>query len=205
MKFTVLLLAVLLPSPLLAQGLGDTAARERQKREEKKAAAPAKVFTDADLPAAVVPGEGAGQDAAAPSGAAVIPTDSDASETEAKPRAGDPAGERGGSAVPVDPSLPDPNGAPRDDRALSTGTLGADSAGTGAAGRSSSVKTFGGDAGVFSARFWRSRAAVSPRPWARSEAGARTRSSHSVIFMARAPGDRPRTSARGPGSGWPSR
>jgi hypothetical protein len=68
MKFTVLLLAVLLPSPLLAQGLGDTAARERHKREEKKAAAPAKAFTDADLPAAVAPGEGAGQDAAAPAG-----------------------------------------------------------------------------------------------------------------------------------------
>ena len=35
MKIAVLLLAVLLPSPLLAQGLGDTAARERQKRAEK--------------------------------------------------------------------------------------------------------------------------------------------------------------------------
>jgi hypothetical protein len=52
MRVTLLLLAVLLPSPLLAQGLGDTAARERQKRAEKPAAAPAKVFTDADLPAA---------------------------------------------------------------------------------------------------------------------------------------------------------
>ena len=50
MRNAVLLLAVLLPSPLLAQGLGDTAAQERQKRAEKKATAPAKVFTDADLP-----------------------------------------------------------------------------------------------------------------------------------------------------------
>ena len=55
MKVTVLLLAVLLPSPLLAQGLGDTAARERQKREEKQTAAPAKVFTDQDLAAPVIP------------------------------------------------------------------------------------------------------------------------------------------------------
>ena len=59
MKVTLLLLAVLLPSPLLAQGLGDTAARERQKRAEKPPAAPAKVFTDQDLPAAPVPAESA--------------------------------------------------------------------------------------------------------------------------------------------------
>ncbi|HYN00920.1 MAG TPA: hypothetical protein VE359_00610 [Vicinamibacteria bacterium] len=55
MKVTLLLLAVLLPSPLLAQGLGDTAARERQKRAEKPSSAPAKVFTDQDLPAPAAP------------------------------------------------------------------------------------------------------------------------------------------------------
>ncbi|HXK08965.1 MAG TPA: hypothetical protein VMT70_04930 [Vicinamibacteria bacterium] len=44
-----LLLLVLAPVPAFAQGLGDAAARERQKREEKKAP-PAKVFTDQDLP-----------------------------------------------------------------------------------------------------------------------------------------------------------
>ena len=72
MKITVLLLAVLLPSPLLAQGLGDTAARERQKREEKKAAAPAKVFTDQDLPAAAAHAE-----------ASPVPTDKAVSSREA--------------------------------------------------------------------------------------------------------------------------
>jgi len=64
MKVTHLLLAVLLPSPLLAQGLGDTAARERQKRQEQKPAAPAKVFTDQDLPAP-----------AGPADASPVPTD----------------------------------------------------------------------------------------------------------------------------------
>ena len=64
MNRTVLLLAVLLPAPVAAQGLGDTAAREQKKREEKKAAAPARVFTNQDLPKpgearpdAVVPGD----------------------------------------------------------------------------------------------------------------------------------------------------
>ena len=45
-----LLLLLLAPVPVGAQGLGDAAARERQKREEKKAP-PAKVFTDRDLSA----------------------------------------------------------------------------------------------------------------------------------------------------------
>ena len=45
-----MLLAVLLPASAAAQGLGDTAAREQKKREEKKAAAPARVFTNQDLP-----------------------------------------------------------------------------------------------------------------------------------------------------------
>ena len=52
MKIDVLVLALLLPSPLLTQGLGDTAARERQKREEKMPAPPAKVYSDQDLLAA---------------------------------------------------------------------------------------------------------------------------------------------------------
>ena len=91
MKIAVLLLAVLLPSPLLAQGLGDTAARERQKRAEKPPAAPAKVFTDQDLPAPVIPSVDPGQPGPA------------------------------GSAVPADPSSPNPNGAPRGDTALAGG------------------------------------------------------------------------------------
>ena len=51
----LLLLAALAPAGLSAQGLGDTAARERQKRDEKKAAAPAKVYTEVDLPAPAGP------------------------------------------------------------------------------------------------------------------------------------------------------
>ena len=50
MKVALLLVVVLGPASVAAQGLGDTAARERQKRQEKKAAAPAKVFTNEDLP-----------------------------------------------------------------------------------------------------------------------------------------------------------
>ena len=57
MKITLLLLFVLAPASLLAQGLGDTAAREQKKRAEKPKAAPAKVFTDQDLPAPAAPAE----------------------------------------------------------------------------------------------------------------------------------------------------
>jgi len=49
-----LLLLLLAPVPLCAQGLGDAAARERQKRAEKKPS-PAKVFTNQDLKAPEVP------------------------------------------------------------------------------------------------------------------------------------------------------
>jgi hypothetical protein len=112
MKVTVLLLVVLLPSPLLAQGLGDTAARERQKREEKKTAAPARVYTDQDLPTAAAPAE------ASPvrTGKAVSSRGAPgASETEAKPRDGDLADERGGSAGVADLSSPGPDAASQDD------------------------------------------------------------------------------------------
>ena len=105
MKVTLLLLAVLLPSPLLAQGLGDTAARERQKRAEKPSSAPAKVFTDQDLPA---PAEPASPPAApaSPKGSGpalpVIPRDS-----------GVPGPEE--SAVPADPSSPGTDAASQED------------------------------------------------------------------------------------------
>jgi hypothetical protein len=72
MKTAALLLAVVLPSPLLAQGLGDTAARERQKRAEKTPAPPPRVFTDTDLPQSPEPappkdsGEAAPADLSAP-------------------------------------------------------------------------------------------------------------------------------------------
>jgi hypothetical protein len=44
-----LALLVLWPAAVAAQGLGDAAGRERERRE-KKPTAPAKVFTDTDLP-----------------------------------------------------------------------------------------------------------------------------------------------------------
>ena len=97
MRKTLLLLAVLLPASAAAQGLGDTAAREQKTREEKKAAAPARVFTNQDLPAPVIP--------------------RDSGEPGPEPR-GTNAESRGEeSATPADPSSPDPSGAPRDDTA----------------------------------------------------------------------------------------
>jgi hypothetical protein len=46
----LVLLALLLPTAAAAQGLGDAAAKEREKREATPATAPAKVFTNDDLP-----------------------------------------------------------------------------------------------------------------------------------------------------------
>jgi hypothetical protein len=103
MKTTILLLVALLPASAAAQGLGDTAARERQRRAEKKAPAPAKVYTDQDLPATAEP---------------VIPMDSGASETEAKPRADDLAGERGESVSGDPTEAADPLEKERQERKL---------------------------------------------------------------------------------------
>jgi len=87
----LLVAAVLVPIPLAAQGLGDTAARERQKREEKKSPAPAKVYTNQDLPGASK-GEGA-SDAPTSPGAGAGP---DGKGSAAK------AGSPGGPAEPLD-------------------------------------------------------------------------------------------------------
>jgi hypothetical protein len=57
MKTAALVLLVLLPGPLAAQGLGDAAAKERQKREQQGKPASVKVITDADLPSRVAPSE----------------------------------------------------------------------------------------------------------------------------------------------------
>ena len=57
MKAALVLAAVLVPVPLAAQGLGDKAVRERQKREERKAPDPPKVYTNQDLPRAAEPGD----------------------------------------------------------------------------------------------------------------------------------------------------
>ena len=87
MKKAVLLLVALLPASVAAQGLGDTAARERQKRADKKAPAPAKVYTDQDLPAPAEPASPKDSGQALP----VIPRDSGVPGPEA-------------SAVPADAS-----------------------------------------------------------------------------------------------------
>jgi len=94
MRKTLLLLTVLLPAPAAAQGLGDTAAREQKKREEQKAVAPARVFTNQDLPAPVIPrdsGEPGPEGSAAP----------------ADPSSPDPSGaprDDTARSVPVDPA-----------------------------------------------------------------------------------------------------
>jgi hypothetical protein len=106
-KGALLLLAVLLPSSLFAQGLGDSAARERQKRAGKGSAPPAKVYTEKDLPQPAAPADASQPGEAtshpvAPKDNPVIPRDS-----------GVPSPEE--SAAPADPSSPGPEGAPRAD------------------------------------------------------------------------------------------
>ena len=61
----VVLLMLAAPGWTTAQGLGDAAARERQKRRDQKPPPPAKVFTDSDLAKDKPPA-----DAAAPEGEA---------------------------------------------------------------------------------------------------------------------------------------
>jgi hypothetical protein len=102
----LVLLAALAPAALSAQGLGDTASRERQKREERKAPVPARVYTNTDLPAPAAapetpasetgepgaPGAGAapspaeGADAAAPGAAGTAAAAADPSEREREER-----------------------------------------------------------------------------------------------------------------------
>jgi hypothetical protein len=79
------LLAAVLPAGAAPQGLGDTAARERAKRQAAKAPAPAKSFTNEDLERGRPPGQ------AAPAG-------------EASPA---PAGDPGAAPVAAEPSEPD--------------------------------------------------------------------------------------------------
>jgi hypothetical protein len=100
----LLLLTALAPAALTAQGLGDTAARERQKREEKKAPTPAKVYTDKDLPAPAAPAETA---TPAPAGEEAAP----GAEGAAKP-----AGEK--AAVPPGTGAADPLEREREERKL---------------------------------------------------------------------------------------
>ena len=111
MRTWMLLLVLLVPVPLAAQGLGDTAAQERQKRAEKKPAAPAKVFTNEDLP----------EPASPPAGKAAEPAGKDASAAVIPRDPGQPGPE--GSATSADPSRPGPTEATRDDKQDKTDPL----------------------------------------------------------------------------------
>jgi hypothetical protein len=94
-RAALLAVLLLLPVSVAAQGLGDAAARERQKRETKAPAAPARVFTNQDLPAETAPTVPPDEGAAAPADAAA------AGEGAAPAAKGDPAAP--GAPVPEDP------------------------------------------------------------------------------------------------------
>jgi hypothetical protein len=84
----LLLLALLLPAPLAAQGLGDAAARERHKREQQAKPAPGKVFTETDLHPRGATSESG--DEGSEQSSRVVPSESGAE----------------GPVVPADPSKP---------------------------------------------------------------------------------------------------
>jgi len=79
MKSGCFVFVLVLAAPAWSQGLGDAAARERQKRQQQTAPVPAKVFTEADL----------AKDKAAAKDEAV-PAEGEAAEPGAEPGA-DPA------------------------------------------------------------------------------------------------------------------
>jgi hypothetical protein len=100
-RIAALAVAVLLPAPLAAQGLGDAARRERQKREQQAKPAPAKVFTDKDL-----------SSRGAPSG----PGDEGSADESSRAAPSEPRGE--GSAVASKPEPVDPLDKEREERKL---------------------------------------------------------------------------------------
>ena len=100
MKTAALVLGALLPAPLAAQGLGDAAAKERQKRQQQAKPAPAKVFTDADLSTRAAPSDQGGE----------------GSEQSSRAAPSEPGGE--GSATPPAPSEVDPLEKERQERKL---------------------------------------------------------------------------------------
>jgi hypothetical protein len=101
-RIAALVVAVLLPVPLAAQGLGDAAARERQKRQAQAKPAPPKVFTDSDLSSRGAPSE---------------PGDEGSPEPSSRGAASGSGDE--GSAVPANPSKPmDPLEKEREERKL---------------------------------------------------------------------------------------
>lgn len=101
------LLVLLLAAPTLvaAQGLGDVASREKQKRQQPKKAEPARVFTNDDLP---VGGEkSAGEAAPATEGA---PGDTNTGAAAASP------GSAASATDPTDTKPVDPLDAEREER-----------------------------------------------------------------------------------------
>jgi hypothetical protein len=104
----LVLLAALAPAALSAQGLGDTASRERQKREEKKAPVPARVYTNTDLPAPTTPPEappGEAGEAGVPGAADAIKPAEGAAAVPPGTGGFDPApGAAGTAPAAVDPS-----------------------------------------------------------------------------------------------------
>jgi len=79
MKSGCVVLLLVLAAPAWSQGLGDAAARERQKRQKQTPPVPAKVFTEADLAKEKPPAE-----------AETVPAEGEAAEPGAPPLA-DPA------------------------------------------------------------------------------------------------------------------
>ena len=79
MKRGCFVFLLVLAAPAWPQGLGDAAARERQKRQQQTAPVPAKVFTEADL-----------AKQKAPATDEAVPADGEAAEPGAEPGA-DPA------------------------------------------------------------------------------------------------------------------
>jgi hypothetical protein len=111
LRAAVLAVLLLLPVSLAAQGLGDAAARERQKREAKPPAPPARVFTNRDLPAETAPAEGAG----APGAAAEPDPAGETAGVAASPEAQASAPGAGASR---DQAVPDPLEKEREQRRL---------------------------------------------------------------------------------------
>jgi hypothetical protein len=80
------LLALALPALAAAQGLGDAAAREREKRQAAKKPAPAKVYTDDDLAEGRPPGTSSA-DGANPSSTTSMPEAASPAPEQSSPEA----------------------------------------------------------------------------------------------------------------------
>jgi hypothetical protein len=94
-----------------AQGLGDTAAREKQKREQQAKDAPKRVFTNDDLPVGGVPAPAKDASGAAAPGAAAGETS--AAKTDPAKADADPA-KADAAAAKADAGEGDPPAAPED-------------------------------------------------------------------------------------------